>query len=185
MARSSRWNRELAQSLGAASAAQFRCPLLLGMAPVSHFLGRANPPPTLALIGRGLRGSAPSGFPVPWRASGLVEVWVGRGNRVRVGRWAAAEKGRRSPVRLGSQMLGSQGPPSSAPIRVFRAFQSWPVLASLTLCLEYRPASPASPACVGRPSGEVPSWAKRERQTATTLGQRPEPQARGYSFRPV
>ena len=71
------------------------------------------------------------------------EVRVGRGHRVSGGRWAAAEKGLRSSVRLGSQMLGSQGPPSSAPTRAFRAFQSWPVLASLTLCLEYRPASPA------------------------------------------
>lgn len=66
------WNRELAQSLGAASAVQSRCPPLLGTTPVSHLLGRANPPPALALIGRGPRGSAPCGFPVPRRGSGLV-----------------------------------------------------------------------------------------------------------------
>ncbi|XP_066873928.1 sharpin isoform X3 [Kogia breviceps] len=53
MARSSRRDRELAEPLGAVPAAQSYLPLLLAVAPVSCLLGRANPPSSLALIGRG------------------------------------------------------------------------------------------------------------------------------------
>ena len=58
-------------------------------------------------------------------------------------------------VRLPLDAGVDKGRWAAAPTRASRAFQSWPVLHSLTLCPEYRPQSPASPAGVRRPSGHV------------------------------
>lgn len=95
---------------------------------------------------RPLAGSAPGAVGVGERGQ-LSVRWAARGGR----RPRRSLGARPAPARRG----GRQGRRAAAPSRASRAFQLWQVLQSLTLCPEYRPPSPASPAGVRRPSGHV------------------------------